>query len=108
MVAKWKTPLSPDAFSRMGVHDMKVHQAEVKEAHKHLLEEIIPEMAKKLDELKWDVIEDDYNNRNMQKVHGCLPGIADVLHKEGVNIRHIGLFSFSLLYRFICHSLFGF
>ena len=51
-VAKWKCPLSPDAFSRMGFNDMKTHQAEVREAYDHLLTQTIPKLSEKLDAMK--------------------------------------------------------
>eukprot|EP01091_Cochliopodium_minus_P008798 TRINITY_DN2050_c0_g2_i9.p1 TRINITY_DN2050_c0_g2~~TRINITY_DN2050_c0_g2_i9.p1 ORF type:complete len:1349 (-),score=401.15 TRINITY_DN2050_c0_g2_i9:136-4182(-) len=82
-VQKWKTPLSPDAYSRMGIHDNKVHKAEVKEAFKHLLIEIIPSLAQSLDE-------------RFEKEHKNDPSeFILVFHEVGVNMRQIGRVRFN-------------
>lgn len=41
-------PLSPDAFSMIGKHDNQIHNAEVREVYRMLLEEIIPSFAASL------------------------------------------------------------
>lgn len=79
MVQKWKKPLSPDAYSRMGNHDSVVHREEVKEAYTHLLLTVVPEVAKILDQKYENLLQSNYNI-----------GISNLcvdFHEKGVNMR---------------------
>jgi hypothetical protein len=76
-----QTPLSSDAFSRFGEADPDHHRldADVADATRHLVTEVVPAAAAHLDTLLADPA-------------NYVPGVVGTeLHKFGVNIRHLGL-----------------
>ena len=51
-VMRYHTPLSSDAMTRFGMNGHKEHNAEIREATRSLLEEVIPKLAQQLEREK--------------------------------------------------------
>ena len=64
----------------MGAHDNKIHKGEVKEAYRHLLLEIVPKLAQKIDE---------NTLRDIKNLHFPI-----LFHEMGVNLRFFNFFFF--------------
>jgi hypothetical protein len=75
MMDVYKKALSPDAFSGFGVHNRAEHNAEVREATRVLLHDVIPAFAKKLE-----------NHDIVPATHHQL--VAQ-LHAHGINARYL-------------------
>lgn len=77
LLMRFRIPLSSDAFSRWGKDNNQVHNREAREATQYLLNVVIPQFANRLDE-KWQTsIEPKYD-------------LVSEMHREGINIRHLG------------------
>jgi hypothetical protein len=73
-VASYPKPLSSDALSGFGKHDSESHNSEIQEATQFLIEKIIPAFANSLSSLS-----------------AKQSNIVELFHREGINIRHMGL-----------------
>jgi len=69
--------LSSDAFSAFGKDNASVHNGEVIEATKLLRERIVPQFAKDLDSMPAEKL--------------SRLGLTDALHRQGLNLRYMGL-----------------
>ena len=76
-VRNYGTPLSSDAFSKFGVHDSEDHNTEIVQATKYLTGVIIPNFSQWIDSI---------NEEEIPTLH-----IPELLHREGINLRYIGL-----------------
>eukprot|EP01122_Echinamoeba_exundans_P007904 TRINITY_DN2521_c0_g1_i1.p1 TRINITY_DN2521_c0_g1~~TRINITY_DN2521_c0_g1_i1.p1 ORF type:complete len:1209 (+),score=237.81 TRINITY_DN2521_c0_g1_i1:47-3628(+) len=79
LVTRYEKPLSSDALTGWGKRDpdSKLHNAEVVEATRHLLLEIIPKFVS-------DVLSSDFDIRTLEN-------IPAVMKQRGINVRHLGL-----------------
>ncbi len=75
LVKNSKVPLSSDAFSFFGTHESKVHNAEVRTAFNHLMDEVIPTFAKEL--------------ANKAVVVNSESDLAREMHARGINMRYL-------------------
>eukprot|EP01087_Luapelamoeba_hula_P002431 TRINITY_DN1209_c0_g1_i3.p1 TRINITY_DN1209_c0_g1~~TRINITY_DN1209_c0_g1_i3.p1 ORF type:complete len:1191 (-),score=150.31 TRINITY_DN1209_c0_g1_i3:38-3436(-) len=81
LVRNFRTALSSDAFSGWGMQDplRKTHDQEVLECTRELHKTVIPRVAAELDDLV-----------TSQKLPASQLNFSEVLHKHGVNMRHLG------------------
>lgn len=88
LVKKYDMPLSSDAFTLFGKRDADVHNKEVKMATDWLHNTLIPKFAGILD---FQEDPDDYpKHPNHYKLKITEEKLAEILHREGINIRHLG------------------
>jgi ubiquitin-protein ligase/uncharacterized membrane protein YgcG len=77
-VATYSKPLSSDMFSRFGGADnAQTHNREGVQATAHLLDVVVPRLAKKLDQTAADALQ--------------LAQLTELLHRSGVNMRYLGV-----------------
>ena len=77
IVKKYKNALSSDALSGFGSHARELHDPEVIEATKYLINEVIPQFAK-----------DISNNPHLKKYsESSLSYLCNKFHVYGINLR---------------------
>lgn len=83
LLASFKKPLCPDAFSGFILQDpdIKVHNTEIREATQYLHDHVIPAAVK---DLKWSIHE-AVNSDRFSSLR-----IPEMLHRSGVNMRYLG------------------
>jgi hypothetical protein len=79
---EFKGPLNSDAFTNFCTHDQERDNNEVREATLYLLEKVIPEFAKKLSNLSVYQL--------MQRESTVTFRLIEEMHREGINVRHLG------------------
>jgi len=74
LVSRFETPLSSDAFTAWGRINSDIHNAEVRKATQHLVDRVIPDLAKAIltQPAAWE-------------------GFTRLFHLHGVNVRYMGL-----------------
>eukprot|EP01125_Pyxidicula_operculata_P011059 TRINITY_DN3612_c0_g1_i10.p1 TRINITY_DN3612_c0_g1~~TRINITY_DN3612_c0_g1_i10.p1 ORF type:complete len:1231 (+),score=183.36 TRINITY_DN3612_c0_g1_i10:494-3694(+) len=110
-VRMYKVPLSSDAFTNFGKNGSVAHNLEVAEATQYLFDHVIPKFSKRLDAMSaqdtsdylsidrnlnpygyvdYDKVRVEsqlYENKNLRLQETLIV----FLHREGINIRHLGL-----------------
>ena len=94
LVKRNPIPLSSDAFSRFGGHDKDAHNTEVLKATQRLHKNIIPTFAAWLD------------SQDERKLKGLR--LTQLMHREGINMRHVSVLAFLVLKKRSLISLFLF
>ena len=82
-VKKYKSPLSADGFSNIGYHDNIIHNQEIREAYNYLLTDVIKESASQIDQF--------ISSLSSINLYDITTEIVSLLHKNGVNVRYMGL-----------------
>lgn len=88
LVKKFDVPLSSDAFTLFGKRGAGVHNKEVRMATERLINVVIPRFAGIL-----DFQEDPHDwpkHPNHYRIKITEEKLPEILHREGINIRHLG------------------
>lgn len=88
LVRKFNVPLSSDAYTLFGKRGAGVHNREVRMATEHLLYTLIPRFAGILD--FQESTEDWPKHKNHYKIKITEEKLPEILHREGINVRHLG------------------
>jgi hypothetical protein len=82
-VISYEKPLCPDAFSRfVATEELRSHNAEVRDATKHLHERVIPQLAAELDGHLSELVSSKGELSHFR--------LIEMTHSSGVNIRFLG------------------
>eukprot|EP01105_Mastigella_eilhardi_P017010 TRINITY_DN390_c0_g1_i3.p1 TRINITY_DN390_c0_g1~~TRINITY_DN390_c0_g1_i3.p1 ORF type:complete len:2090 (-),score=509.34 TRINITY_DN390_c0_g1_i3:37-6306(-) len=82
LLQSYRVPLSSDAFSPFGLHDLHIHNTEVEAATRYLHSQVIPAFAKFL-------LSSATFRSSTPDVRETL-ALVPSMHKNGINVRHLG------------------
>jgi hypothetical protein len=87
-VKRYVRPLSADAYSAMGRHNMREHNGEVREAFDTLAREVLPAFAN-----KWSasVLETFAKRDTFEERLASLGTLCALAHAKGINVRLLGV-----------------
>lgn len=87
-VKRYVRPLSADAYSAMGRHNMREHNGEVREAFDTLAREVLPAFAS-----KWSasVVETLAKRDTFEERLASLGTLCALAHAKGINVRLLGV-----------------